>query len=146
MRYLTLLCGTPFLSLFPRHRLATSKTIRVIFPPTECREAITADALATSFGFMLGINLTTSCYLKCGGSVETGARTGLVAVFRGLFFFISHFFCDDFRAWTSGGSLVMKSPVDALSAFLAVMLMSFTYSIANALSMQSSSSNDKIGK
>lgn len=113
------------------------------------RWAFTADALATSFGSMFGISPTTS-YIESAAGVEAGARTGLAAVFCGLFFFISIFFAPilaSIPAWATGGSLVMvgslmtnsltkvnwKSPVDALSAFLAVILMPLTYSIAYGL-------------
>jgi AGZA family xanthine/uracil permease-like MFS transporter len=111
--------------------------------------AFAADALATMFGSLFGLSPVTS-YIESGAGVQVGARTGLCAVFCGLFFFMSIFFAPIIASippWASGGALIIvgsmmaKSlgkvkwyiPSHALSAFLTVMLMPLTYSIAYGL-------------
>jgi AGZA family xanthine/uracil permease-like MFS transporter len=111
--------------------------------------AFAADALATMFGSIFGLSPVTS-YIESGAGVQAGARTGLCAVFCGFFFFLSIFFAPliaSIPPWASGGALIIVGammarslgkvkwhiPSHALSAFLTVMIMTLTYSIANGL-------------
>lgn len=77
------------------------------------RRAFAADALATMFGSMFGVSPVTS-YIESAAGVEAGSRTGLTAVFVGLFFFCSIFFAPILASippWASGGALVIVGAV-----------------------------------
>lgn len=52
--------------------------------------ALSADALATIGASMAGTT-TTNCYGESAAGIESGGRTGLVAIFVGLFFFLAVF-------------------------------------------------------
>ena len=111
--------------------------------------AFAADALATMFGSIFGLSPVTS-FVESGAGVQAGARTGLCAVFCGFFFFLSIFFAPIIASippWASGGALIIVgammakslgqikwyNPSHALSAFLTVIIMPLTYSIAYGL-------------
>jgi adenine/guanine/hypoxanthine permease len=111
--------------------------------------AFTADALATFCGSFFGLSPVTS-YIESGAGVATGSRTGLTAIIVGFFFFLSIFFAPliaSIPPWATGGSLIIvgslmskslkevqwHNPTHALSAFLTVMIMPLTYSIAYGL-------------
>lgn len=113
------------------------------------RRAFACDALATLFGSFFGCSPVTS-YIESGAGVEAGSKTGLTAVICGFYFFISIFFAPiiaSIPAWASGGALVIVGSLmarslekikwgrvsHALSAFLTVMIMPLTYSIAYGL-------------
>ena len=113
------------------------------------RMAFTADALATSFGSIFGLSPVTS-YIESGSGVEAGSRTGLTAVICGFYFFMSIFFAPIIASippWATGGALIIvgalmsKSLADikwynlshAATAFLTVIIMPLTYSIAYGL-------------
>lgn len=113
------------------------------------RKAFSCDAIATLFGSFFGMSPVTS-YIESGAGVEAGSRTGLTAVICAFYFFISIFFAPILASippWASGGALVIvgslmaRSLVNvewdksshALSAFLTVMIMPLTYSIAYGL-------------
>ncbi len=53
-------------------------------------QALSADALATMAAGIMGTS-TTNCYGESAAGIETGGRTGLVAIFVGLFFFLALF-------------------------------------------------------
>ncbi|MEM0955147.1 MAG: NCS2 family permease [Pseudomonadota bacterium] len=53
-------------------------------------KALSADALATIGAAMAGTS-TTNCYGESAAGIETGGRTGLVAIFVGLMFFMAVF-------------------------------------------------------
>lgn len=55
------------------------------------RQAFAADACATIFGSFFGLSPVTS-YIESAAGVEAGARSGLAAVFCGIFFLLSIFF------------------------------------------------------
>ena len=55
------------------------------------KQAFSVDALSTMFGSIFGLSPVTS-FIESGAGVEAGSRTGLTAVFCGLFFFLSIFF------------------------------------------------------
>ena len=111
--------------------------------------AFAADALATMFGSLFGLSPVTS-YIESGSGVEAGARTGLAAVICGFFFFLSIFFAPIIASippWATGGALIVVGammcrslakvkwyiPSHALSAFMTLMIMPLTYSIAYGL-------------
>jgi AGZA family xanthine/uracil permease-like MFS transporter len=48
-------------------------------------EAFTADAVATTVGAFIGTS-TTTAYMESAAGIEDGGRTGLVAIFTGIFF------------------------------------------------------------
>jgi adenine/guanine/hypoxanthine permease len=113
------------------------------------RMAFSVDAIATMFGSLLGLSPVTS-YIESGAGVEAGSRTGLTAVFCGFFFFLSIFFAPIIASippWATGGALIVvgslmakslskikwHDPAHAATAFLTVMIMPLTYSIAYGL-------------
>ena len=113
------------------------------------RIAFSADGVATMFGALLGLSPVTS-YIESGAGVTAGSRTGLTAVFCGIFFLLSLFFAPIIASippWASGGALIIvgsmmcsslkdikwHNPTHAITAFLTVIAMPLTYSIAYGL-------------
>jgi AGZA family xanthine/uracil permease-like MFS transporter len=113
------------------------------------RQAFAADALATLFGSFFGLSPVTS-FIESAAGVQAGARTGLTAVICGFFFFLSIFFAPIIASippWATGGSLIIVGALMARSlvkvkwydvshaatAFITVMVMPLTYSIAYGL-------------
>ena len=113
------------------------------------RAAFTSDAIATMFGSIFGLSPITS-YIESAAGVEVGSRTGLTSVFVAFFFFLSIFFAPilaSIPAWASGGSLIIvgalmcrslakvkwDNPSHAVTAFVTVIVMPLTYSIAYGL-------------
>jgi len=113
------------------------------------RQAFAVDAFATMFGSIFGLSPITS-YIESGSGVEAGAKTGLTAVICSFYFFISIFFAPIIASippWATGGALVVVGALmarslgklqwnkvsHAVSAFLTVMIMPLTYSIAYGL-------------
>jgi AGZA family xanthine/uracil permease-like MFS transporter len=113
------------------------------------RQAFAADALATLFGSFFGLSPVTS-FVESAAGVQAGARTGLTAVICGFFFFLSIFFAPIIASippWATGGSLIIVGSLMARSlvkvkwydvshaatAFITVMVMPLTYSIAYGL-------------
>lgn len=111
--------------------------------------AFSVDACATMFGSLFGLSPITS-YIESGAGVQVGAKTGMSAVICGFYFFVSIFFAPilaSIPAWAVGGALIIVGSImmksltrlkfgrisHALSAFLTVMLMPLTYSIAYGL-------------
>jgi AGZA family xanthine/uracil permease-like MFS transporter len=105
-----------------------------------------ADAIGTIFGSLLGTSSVTT-YIESGAGIEEGGRTGLTAVFISIFFFLSLIFAPLFASippWATGpsliiiGALMMKTvnKIDwsnmriAIPAFVTIILMPLTYSIA----------------
>ena len=113
------------------------------------RAAFTTDAIATIFGSIFGLSPVTS-YIESAAGVEIGSRTGLTSVFVAFFFFLSIFFAPILASippWATGGSLIIvgalmakslakvkwENPTHAITAFVTVMIMPLTYSIAYGL-------------
>lgn len=111
--------------------------------------AFSADALGTTFGAMLGTSAVTS-YIESGTGIEAGGRTGLTAVVVSLFFLAALFFVPLITsvpaiatapALIVVGAMMMKAirevPWNAfeesIPAFLTMVVMPFTYSIANGI-------------
>ena len=112
-------------------------------------EAFTSDAVGTIAGALLGTSTVTT-YVESATGVEEGGRTGLTAVFVALFFLLALFFTPIFSAIPAiatapalivVGALMMQAVRhikwsnmgDAIPAFLTIVAMPFTYSIANGI-------------
>jgi AGZA family xanthine/uracil permease-like MFS transporter len=110
---------------------------------------LTADALATVGGALLGTS-TTTAYVESASGVADGGRTGLTSVFTALFFFLAAFFTPLIAAvppyatapaLMAVGLFMMRGigQIDfydfeeGLPAFLTLVLMPLTYSIATGL-------------
>ncbi|PNS14782.1 hypothetical protein CAC42_2011 [Sphaceloma murrayae] len=111
--------------------------------------AYTSDAICITIGSLFGCAPVTA-FVESGAGIQEGGRTGLTAMFTGLFFFISLFFAPIFASippWATGGALILvgsmmmrgvvainwKYPGDAIPAFITLMFMPFSYSIAYGL-------------
>ncbi|QCT93910.1 NCS2 family permease [Caminibacter mediatlanticus TB-2] len=116
----------------------------------ELQKTLEADAAATVIGASLGTSTTTS-FIESAVGVEEGGRTGLTAIFTGLFFITTLFFLPLYKAIPSNAIypiLVMvgvlmfselkninfKDLTIAVSSFVTVILMPLTYSITIGLS------------
>ena len=112
-------------------------------------KGLVTDAVGTCVGALAGTSTVTT-YVESAAGVAEGGRTGLTAVVTGLLFLLSLFL------WPLAGvipaqatapaliivGLLMMEPVlkidfsdvtEALPAFLAIIMMPLTYSIANGL-------------
>ncbi len=113
------------------------------------KEAMMADAIGTSVGAVLGTS-TVSTYVESALGIAEGGRSGLTALVVGLLFIFSLFFAPIFMlipaAATTGalvivGVLMMESIKhielddisEALPAFITMMMMVLTYSIAEGI-------------
>ena len=110
---------------------------------------LTADATATLFGSMIGTSTVTS-YVESTAGVMVGGRSGITAIVTGLLFLGSIVFTPfvgivptaaTAPALILVGSLMLSTiseirwhkPLVAVPSFLTVVLIPFTYSIANGL-------------
>jgi AGZA family xanthine/uracil permease-like MFS transporter len=113
--------------------------------------AFMADAIGTSVGALLGTSTVTS-YIESATGIEDGGRTGLTAVTVAVLFLLSLFFtplfvavpaCATAPALIVIGALMMhgvgeipwRKMEHALPAFLTIVAMPFTYSIANGIAL-----------
>ncbi len=113
------------------------------------KQALLADAVGTTLGAMLGTSTVTS-YIESSSGVAAGGRTGLTAISSGVLFFIALIFSPFFLlvpaaatapALIMVGALMMqavvdidfKDPTEALPAFLTIVIMPFSYSIAEGI-------------
>lgn len=111
--------------------------------------AYMVDAVGISIGSIMG-NSPVTAFIESGAGISEGGKTGITAMVTGICFFISIFFAPIFASippWATGcvlilvGSMMIKSVTeinwkymgDAIPAFLCIVLMPFTYSIANGL-------------
>lgn len=112
--------------------------------------ALMADAVGTVVGACLGTSTVTS-YVESSAGVAQGGRTGLTAVTAGVLFIVALFFSPIFLAIPGFATtpalvfvgLLMISAVKdmdfgedmagAMGGFLAIIMMPFTYSIANGI-------------
>jgi len=110
------------------------------------RIAFSIDAISTMIGSVFGLSPVTS-FIESGAGVMAGGRTGLTAIAVGLYFGLSIFFAPVFASippWATGGALVVVGSMmfqnlakvqwnkfdHGLTAFVTVLLMPLTYSIA----------------
>lgn len=114
------------------------------------KEALMADAVGTVVGACVGTSTTTS-YVESSAGVAAGGRTGLTALVTGVLFIVALVFSPIFLAIPSFatmpalvwvGLLMMSSVTEmdftkdaagAVGGFLAIIMMPFTYSIANGI-------------
>ncbi len=112
--------------------------------------ALMADALGTIAGACLGTSTVTS-YVESSAGVAQGGRTGLTALTTGVLFLVALVLSPVFLAIPSFATtpalvfvgLLMLSSVkkmtfdgdiaDVISGFVAIIMMPFTYSIANGI-------------
>lgn len=112
--------------------------------------ALMADAVGTTVGAMLGTSTVTS-YVESSAGVAAGGKTGLASVVTAILFFVSLILAPLFTAIPSFATtpammyvgLLMLSSIkkvdfeadiaDTIGAFLAIVIMPLTYSIANGI-------------
>ena len=117
------------------------------------RPALMADAIATSFGAVLGTSTTTT-FVESASGVAVGGRTGLTALVSALLFLLSTLFAPIFTAipsFATAPALIMVSFLmvgtvteirfdednitEAIPAYLAIIAMPLFYSISEGISM-----------
>ena len=117
------------------------------------RPALMADAIATSFGAVLGTSTTTT-FVESASGVAVGGRTGLTALVSALLFLISTLFAPIFTAipsFATAPALIMvgflmvgtvteirfdeDNITEAIPAYLAIIAMPLFYSISEGISM-----------
>ena len=115
----------------------------------KCKEALFADAVGTTVGAMLGTSTVTT-YVESSAGVAEGGRTGLTSLTVAVLFILSLFLSPLFIAIPAAATapclvlvgLFMITPVknidfdeptEALPAFLTILFMVTTYSIANGI-------------
>jgi len=123
--------------------------------------ALLSDAVGTTAGALLGTS-TVSSYIESAAGVAAGARTGLASVTTGLLFLLAVFFFPLVRMVGGGvvvdgvsynpitapvmilvGSMMVKNvreipwdePTEAIPAFLVLVGIPLTYSIADGLAL-----------
>ena len=113
-------------------------------------KAMLTDAAGVSIGSLLGTS-TITAFVESAAGVGVGGRTGLTAVVCGMLFLLSMFFTPLVGLIPSAatapaliivGALMMESVrnidftdfTEFFPAFLTIILMPFTYSIANGIS------------
>lgn len=115
--------------------------------------ALTADSLATMVGATFGTSTVTS-YIESSAGVAAGGRTGLTSVFTAMMFLVALFFYPLIQA--VAGVAAITSPAliivgilmvsslkeidwkgldEAVPAFLTMIMMPLTYSIATGISV-----------
>lgn len=114
-------------------------------------QALTADALATTAGAIMGTSSVTT-FVESASGVAEGGRTGFTSVIVALLFFVSLIFTPIFEAipafattpaLTIVGVLMMSSITqidwedltEAIPAFLTIFFIPFAFSIAAGLSI-----------
>ena len=115
----------------------------------ELQRTLEADAAATVAGSLVGVSTVTS-FAESASGVEEGGRTGLTAIFTGIFFILTIFMLPLFKSITpnaiypvlvSVGILMFrelakinfKDLAISSASFLIVLMMPHTYSITNGL-------------
>jgi AGZA family xanthine/uracil permease-like MFS transporter len=113
------------------------------------KQAMMSDAIGTTVGAMLGTSTITT-YVESASGITEGGRSGLTALVTGVFFLIALFFSPVFLlipgAATTGALVligvfmmdaIQKIRLDdlseALPAFTTILMMVFTYSIADGM-------------
>jgi len=112
-------------------------------------QMLSADAVATVFGSILGTSTTTS-YIESASGVAEGGRTGMTAVTTGVLFLLAAFFTPVIgavQAYATAPALIVVGIFmmrgigqinfydfeEGVPAFLTLILMPLTYSIAQGL-------------
>lgn len=112
--------------------------------------ALMADAVGTTVGAMLGTSTVTS-FVESSAGTAAGGKTGLASVVTAIFFFLSLILAPIFTSIPSFATtpamlyvgLLMLGSIkkvdfdgdvaDTIGAFLAIVMMPLTYSIANGI-------------
>ncbi len=117
------------------------------------KQALLADAIATSAGAVLGTSTTTT-YVESSSGVAEGGRTGLTSMVTGFLFLISIFLAPIFITIPSFatapalifvGFLMISSILEidfrdlteAIPAYLCLLIMPLTYSISDGIAIGS---------
>lgn len=115
------------------------------------KQALLADAIATSAGAVLGTSTTTT-FVESSAGVGAGARTGLASMVTGLLFLVAIFFAPIFTAIPSFatapalvfvGFLMVSSIIkvdfdelsEAIPAYLCMLAMPLAYSISEGIAI-----------
>ncbi len=136
--------------------LAVGKAAGLIKPGSTDRipklgRILTVDSIASIFSSLVGTSTVTS-YVESAAGVGVGGRSGVTAIVAGLFFLLSLIALPLVGAIPSSatapaliavGSLMMmsvteidwKSPVIAIPAFLTLIMIPLSFSIANGLAL-----------
>lgn len=115
------------------------------------KQALLADAVGTTVGACLGTSTVTT-YVESASGVSEGGKTGLTALTTAILFFLSIFVAPLFLMIPSAATapalilvgLFMMSPVkeikwddyhESIPAFLTIIMMPLTYSIADGIAI-----------
>ncbi|MCE9676529.1 NCS2 family permease [Paraclostridium bifermentans] len=115
----------------------------------KAKEALFADAIATTTGSLLGTS-TVTAYIESAAGIGEGGRTGLTAVTTGILFLLSLFFAPIFTSIPTQATapvlilvgVMMASSLleidfsdftNAIPAFLTFAMMPLAYSIADGI-------------
>nr|WP_319401185.1 NCS2 family permease [uncultured Carboxylicivirga sp.] len=113
------------------------------------KQALFADSIGTTLGAVLGTSTVTT-YVESAAGVSEGGRTGLTAATTGILFLLALFFSPLFLMIPSAATaaililvgVMMFTPItkidltdytEAIPAFLTIVMMPFTYSIAEGI-------------
>nr|WP_321453639.1 NCS2 family permease [uncultured Carboxylicivirga sp.] len=113
------------------------------------KQALFADSVGTTLGAVLGTSTVTT-YVESAAGVSEGGRTGLTAATTGILFLLALFFSPLFLMIPSAATaaililvgVMMFTPItkidltdytEAIPAFLTIVMMPFTYSIAEGI-------------
>ena len=113
------------------------------------KQALLSDAIGTVFGAMLGTSTVTS-FVESTSGVAAGGRTGLTALTTGVFFLIALIFSPlfllipsaatapaliivGFLMLSAAAEIDFQDPTEGIPAFLTIVMMPFTYSIAEGI-------------
>lgn len=113
-------------------------------------KALLADSIGTTAGAMLGTS-TISSYVESTAGVAEGGKTGLASLVTGLIFILALFFSPlfllipgaatapaliivGFMMMRAVGNIEFQDPTEGIPAFIAIMSMPFSYSIATGIS------------
>lgn len=119
----------------------------------QIKPALLSDAIATTFGAVLGTSTTTT-FVESSSGVAMGGRTGLTALVSGILFLISMFFAPIFTAipsFATAPALIMvgflmfssiteisfspKDLTESIPAYLCILSMPLFYSISEGISI-----------
>ena len=113
------------------------------------KQALLSDAIGTVFGAMMGTSTVTS-FVESTSGVAAGGRTGLTALTTGVFFLIALIFSPlfllipsaatapaliivGFLMLSAAAEIDFQDPTEGIPAFLTIVMMPFTYSIAEGI-------------
>lgn len=115
------------------------------------KQALLADAVATSAGAVLGTSTTTT-FVESSSGVAEGARTGLASVVTGFLFLVAIFLSPIFVAIpgfatapalifvgflmvSAVGGIDFNDPTEAIPAYLCLIAMPLAYSISEGIAI-----------